>query len=60
MMNEQLKQKREGAERGLECRKCGCRHFRVINTIPLPGGRIKRRRICRHCGKKTVTYERQA
>jgi hypothetical protein len=45
--------------RGLECRRCGCRHFEVVYTRPCPGGRILRRRECRHCGKRIVTWERE-
>ena len=45
-------------KRGLECRHCGCRHFRVIYTRPTWGGRIMRRRECRHCGKRITTWER--
>lgn len=43
--------------RGLVCRVCGCQHFYVTHTEPLPGGKIRRRRVCRHCGAKYVTYE---
>lgn len=42
--------------RGLECPKCGCRTWRVTNTWLL-NGRIKRRRVCRHCGRPMNTYE---
>lgn len=42
---------------GLACRACGCRHFRVRNTIPTRDGRIKRYRLCRHCGQVLTTYE---
>jgi len=48
------------AERGLECRACGCRQFEVVYTRPLRDGRIKRRRACRHCGKKITTFARVA
>ena len=44
--------------RRLECRHCGCRHFRVTYTRPASGGRIQRRRECRHCGKRMTTWER--
>jgi hypothetical protein len=44
--------------RGLVCRHCGCRHFRVVYTRPSWGGRIKRRRECRHCGSQMSTLER--
>ena len=45
-------------KRGLECRYCGCKHFRVIYTRPTWGGRIMRRRECRNCGKRMTTWER--
>jgi len=45
-------------KRGLECRHCGCKHFRVIYTRPTWGGRIMRRRECRHCGKRITTWEK--
>ena len=44
--------------RGLACRYCGCGHFHVIYTRPTWGGRIMRRRECRHCGKRMTTWER--
>ena len=46
-----------GDRRGLECRHCGCKHFRVIYTRPTWGGRIMRRRECRNCGKRLTTWE---
>ena len=48
----------EEANRGLECRYCGCKHFRVIYTRATWGGRIMRRRECRHCGKRVTTWEK--
>ena len=45
-------------KRGLECRYCGCKHFRVIYTRRSWGRRIMRRRECRHCGKRMTTSER--
>ncbi len=45
-------------KRGLECRHCGCKHFRVIYTRPTWGARIMRRRECRHCGKRMTTWEK--
>ncbi|HUU94488.1 MAG TPA: hypothetical protein VM487_02015 [Phycisphaerae bacterium] len=45
--------------RGLECRRCGCRHFHVLQTRQLPGGRIWRRRECRNCGKRISTTEKE-
>ena len=44
--------------RGLECRQCGCKHFRVVYTRPTWGNRIMRRRECRHCGKRVTTWEK--
>jgi transcriptional regulator NrdR family protein len=46
--------------RGLVCPKCGCEHFRVIYTRRVLGGKIVRRRECRHCGRRVITYERVA
>ena len=46
--------------RGLVCRQCGCKHFRVIYTRPAWGGRLVRRRECRHCGKRVTTWEKAA
>ena len=43
---------------GLECPKCGCRHFRTVKTRPRQGRYIYRRRECRHCGKMVTTTER--
>jgi len=44
-------------ERGIACPRCGCCHLRTTHTEPLPGGRIRRRKVCRHCGRRMVTYE---
>jgi len=44
--------------RGLECRQCGSKHFRVIYTRSAWGGRILRRRECRHCGRRMTTWEK--
>jgi transcriptional regulator NrdR family protein len=49
----------EGEVRGLECRRCGCRHFSVIYTRRASGGRLIRRRECRYCGKRITTSEKQ-
>lgn len=43
--------------KGLACRHCGCRDLRVVYTRPKPGGRIMRRRECRHCGRRVTTWE---
>ncbi len=42
---------------GICCPRCGCRHFKTTNTEPLRDGRIRRRKTCRHCGRKLVTFE---
>lgn len=44
-------------EKGLECPKCGCMHFEVLQTIRQPK-RIVRRRQCRHCGRRVTTNEK--
>ena len=45
-------------DRGIRCPACGCGHWRVIYTRPSSGSRLVRRRECRHCGRRIVTYER--
>lgn len=45
------------AARGIECRRCGCRHLLTTNTGPLADGRVRRRKRCRNCGQKIVTIE---
>lgn len=47
------------AEKGLECRQCGCHHFRVVATRP-GNGYIVRHRFCRHCGTRMITREKTA
>ncbi len=42
-------------KRGLECRHCGCRHFRVIYVRPAWGGRIMLWRKCRDCCQWLMT-----
>ena len=44
-------------KRGLVCPDCGCAHFRVLYTRRAWGGRLLRRRECRHCGRRVTTYE---
>jgi DNA-directed RNA polymerase subunit RPC12/RpoP len=48
----------KGDERGIRCRYCGWRHTRAVYTRPHWGGRIMRRRQCRHCGKRVTTWEK--
>ena len=45
-------------QRGLACRHCGCMHFHILYTRRTCGGRILRRRECRHCGRRVTTYEK--
>ena len=52
-------QSRTEEKRGLECRACGCKHFRVIYTRPAFGARIMRRRECCNCGQRIITWEKQ-
>ena len=42
---------------GIACPQCGCRHFFTTHTEPLRDGRIRRRKVCRHCGRKVLTFE---
>jgi len=42
---------------GIACPNCGCRHWRVSDTDPL-SGKIRRYRVCRHCGHRKITFER--
>lgn len=44
-------------DRGIRCPRCGCRHFFTTHTEPLRDGRIRRRKSCRHCGRRIVTFE---
>lgn len=48
---------RHGTDKGLACPRCGCRHLFVVYTRPADARRIMRRRECRHCGRRVVTYE---
>jgi len=45
-------------ERGISCRHCGCRDLRVVYTRQRRRG-IIRRRQCRHCGRRMLTWERE-
>jgi transcriptional regulator NrdR family protein len=47
-------------EVGIRCPRCGCRHFKTSHTEPLRDGRVRRRKVCRHCGRKVVTFEQTA
>ena len=43
---------------GIRCPGCGCKDLRVYYTRSLTGGRIRRRRICRNCGRMVSTTEK--
>jgi DNA-directed RNA polymerase subunit RPC12/RpoP len=45
-------------QKGIVCPHCACRHFLVVYTRPGRGGRIVRRRECRHCGWRVTTEEK--
>jgi len=55
---EKQKGREASDQKGLVCRHCGCRHFRVIYTRRALGGRLVRRRECRYCGKRMTTWEK--
>jgi len=44
-------------QHGLVCPQCGCRHFEVLYTRRAYGGKLIRRRACRHCGRRITTSE---
>lgn len=48
--------KKTSEPRGIECPRCGCRHFYVVYTRPR-ADKIVRRKECRHCGKRITTHE---
>ena len=56
-MAEHIELNKTQDKRGLECRRCGCRHFYVIYTRPRDGC-IVRLKECRNCGKRMTTWER--
>jgi len=43
--------------KGLRCPKCGCGHFETDKTVPIPGRRIRRYKVCRYCGRRVRTTE---
>jgi len=57
-MAQSVESRKPAEKRGLECPRCGCRHFRVLYTRRAIGGRILRRRECRHCGRRMTTHEK--
>ncbi len=56
-MAEGIETRKPDEKRGIECPRCGCCHFRVLYTRRAWGGRLLRRRECRHCGRRITTYE---
>ncbi|HBG28596.1 MAG: hypothetical protein A2Y10_08620 [Planctomycetes bacterium GWF2_41_51] len=56
-MNNLNQEKQSEKTGGLECRSCGCRHFRVESTR-IANKQIIRYRLCRNCGKRLTTIER--
>lgn len=49
----------DGNEKGLACRRCGCRDLRVYYTRKQRNGQVLRRRYCRNCGERVFTVERE-
>lgn len=45
------------ASAGIRCRECGSADFYVRETERKKDGSIRRRRQCRHCGKRLTTQE---
>jgi len=39
------------------CSKCGCGDLRSVSAWPIKGG-VRRKRVCRNCGKTILTTER--
>ena len=56
-MDKADKRSEQNESRGIACPGCSCRHFRVLYTRRALGGRLLRRRECRHCGRRMTTYE---
>lgn len=43
--------------KGVRCPRCWCRDSFVSNTEQIRSGVTRRRRTCRHCGRRFVTFE---
>ncbi|HOQ06017.1 MAG TPA: hypothetical protein PKY88_12485 [Anaerohalosphaeraceae bacterium] len=43
--------------KGLVCKACGGRKFKVLYTRPAHDSRLMRRRQCRNCGRRFTTWE---
>ena len=59
-MNNYTKTDKPQPKCGLKCRGCGCGHFHLLYTRRTRGGRLIRRRQCRHCGRMVTAYEKVA
>ena len=42
---------------GLECARCGCYQSWVVKTVRLAVNRIRRYRVCDHCGHRFTSVE---
>jgi len=40
---------------GVECPTCGCADLRIVEVRGRPGGAVRRRLACRHCGRRVTT-----
>jgi hypothetical protein len=58
LVNAAGRDERDAQPRGIACRTCGCRDLRTLETRQLAGGKIFRRKACRHCGAKLTTHEK--
>jgi transcriptional regulator NrdR family protein len=45
-------------DRGIRCRRCGGRKFRVVYTRRAYGAKVIRRRECQTCSQRLTTWER--
>lgn len=43
--------------KGLICPGCGCKHFYTIDSRPVTENKVRRRRVCRNCGREVRTLE---
>lgn len=56
ILSDHMKEKDE-SDKGLTCPGCGCRHWSVI-YVRYKRDLIVRRRECRNCGRRILTYEK--
>jgi transcriptional regulator NrdR family protein len=57
-MSIEHEKKKRDEDRGLRCRGCGGKRFRVVYTRAACGGKLVRRRQCLNCGERVTTWER--